>query len=206
MKHCLEKEIKRKNMKLQKITIKGFYGILIVVFLQGCLNVNLKSVLPEQTYYSLDNISLLSQKCKNKQDEFALQVNALSPYDSKDILLYNEKNEIKILPNFKWIDLPKNMTRNAFIKIAANNCIQIEQNPPLSKRLNTLRININDLYVKGELDYEARVYLTYEILGYDMKRIKDGSITTSKKGENPAIALQNAMNEALQKTINEIKK
>lgn len=191
-------------MKLQKKVMQGFYGILMIAFLQGCLNVNLKSVLPDQTYYSLDNV-VLSQECKKNQESFGLQINALSPYDSKDILLYNDKNEIKILPNYKWIDSPKNMARNAFIKIAANNCMQIDQNPPLSQRLKILRININDLYVKGAADYEARVYLTYELFGYDMKLIKDGSITTTIKGENPAVAMQNAMNEALQKIASKIK-
>ena len=203
MKRYLENAIKGVCMRLG--FMQGFYIILVVALLQGCLNVNLKSVLPDQTFYSLDNVELENQ-CKKKQESFALQVNALSPYDSKDILLYNEKNEIKVLTNYKWIDLPKNMTRNAFIKVAANHCLQIDQNPPLSQRLNTLRISINDLYVKGTSDYEAKVYLTYELLGYDMKRIKEGSITTSARGENPAITLRYAMNEALQKIAKEIKK
>lgn len=205
MKHCLENVIKGVCMRLQKKFIYGICAILIIMCLQGCFNVNLKSVLPNQTFYSLDNV-VLEDKCKKKQDGFALQVNALSPYDSKDILLYNENNEIKIIPDYKWIDLPKNMVRNAFIKVAANHCLQIDQNPSLSQRLNILRLNINDLYVKGVDDYEGKVYLTYEILGYDMKRIQEGSITTSAKGENPAITLQHAINEALQRLASEIKK
>ena len=193
-------------MLLQRKIIWVILGIYVILFLQGCLNVNLKSVLPNQTYYSLDTTSV-TQKCAKKANVFALNVSVLSPYDSKDILLYNSKQEIKMLDNYKWIDLPKNMIRNAFIKTAANKCLQIEQNPLLSQRLNIVRINVYDLYVlnDGQIN-KAHVYMTYEVVGHDMRLISEGDIQTDSINDNSAIALQKAINEALQKIVSEIKK
>lgn len=193
-------------MQLRQNIIKVIFGICVLLFLQGCLNVNLKSVLPNQTYYSLDTTSV-TQQCAKKTNTFALNVSVLSPYDSKDILLYNSKQEIKTLDNYKWIDLPKNMIRNAFIKTAANQCLQIEQNPLLSQRLNMVRINVYDLYVLNDgQTNKAHIYMTYEVLGHDMRRIKEGDMQTDSTNDNPAIAMQSAMNEALQKIAQELKK
>lgn len=186
--------------------IKVVYGVFVILFLQGCLNINLKSVLPNQTYYSLDTTSV-TQQCVKKANTFALNVSVLSPYDSKDILLYNEKQEIKVLDNYKWIDLPKNMIRNSFIKTAANQCLQIEQNPLLSQRLNIVRINVYDLYVLNDGNTnKAYIYMTYEVVGHDMSRIKEGDVKTDFVSDNPAVALQNAINKALQKVVLDIKK
>lgn len=186
--------------------IKVVYVVFVILFLQGCLNINLKSVLPNQTYYSLDTTSV-TQQCVKKANTFALNVSVLSPYDSKDILLYNEKQEIKVLDNYKWIDLPKNMIRNSFIKTAANQCLQIEQNPLLSQRLNIVRINVYDLYVLNDGNTnKAYIYMTYEVVGHDMSRIKEGDVKTDSVSDNPAVALQNAINKALQKVVLDIKK
>ncbi len=190
-------------MRLNKIYFVVFIPFVLFL-LQGCLNVNLKSVLPNQTYYSLDNTKL-SSKCKGRSNKYGLNVYVLSPFDGKDILLYNDKQEIRILENHKWIDLPKNMIRNAFIKVGINNCMQIEQNPPLSQRISTIKISVNEMFLKNNgSENEAYIYLIYELIGYDMKQIKEGIVQTHSNNINPAIALQDAMNKAIKKVIKDI--
>ncbi len=194
-------------MRLIKIYFNVLFALFALVLLSGCLNVNIKSALPNQTYYNLDNIKLSSTKCNNKKNasDFGLNISVLSPFDGKDILLYGDNQEIKILENYKWIDLPKNMIRNAFVKVGINNCMQITQNPPISQRINTIKISVNEMYLKSNKnEHEAYIYLVYEILGYDMKRLQYGVIQTNASNINPAIALQNAVNEAIEKVIKEL--
>ncbi|RDU64081.1 hypothetical protein CQA53_07980 [Helicobacter didelphidarum] len=175
------------------------------MLLQGCLNVNLKSVLPNQTYYSLDSINIES-KCHNTLANLAVNISVLSPFDGKDILIYNSNNEINVLESYKWIDLPKNMIRNAFIKAGLNHCLNIEQNPSVSQRFNTLKINVNELYVKKEEgQYQSHIYLYYELMAYDMSRIKRDFIVMNTRDSNPAIAMQNAMKQALEKIVSSVK-
>ncbi|WP_258864990.1 hypothetical protein [Helicobacter sp. MIT 14-3879] len=186
-----------------------------IVLLQGCVTVKLKSVLPEQAYYSLDNIKL-EPSCKTMNTSLGLNISVLSPFDGKDILGYDEKSQIEILQHYKWIDLPKNMIRNNVIKAGLNHCIQIEQNPPISQKLKILQININELYVlqpktkvqskdSKENFYTGYIYLHYELMGYDLKRLKNGIIVATSQDSNPAKSLQNAVNEALQKVLMQVK-
>ncbi|RDU70514.1 hypothetical protein CQA66_08105 [Helicobacter aurati] len=185
-----------------------YIGIAVLAtILQGCITVKLKSVLPEQAYYSLDNIKL-EPHCKAMNASFGIHISILSPYDGKDILVYDEQSQIKILPYYKWIDLPKNMIRNSIIKAGLNACIQVEQTPSINQKLNTLQIHINELYVERDSqnqNYTGYVYLDYELKGFDSKRIKNGIVITTTKDSNPVKSLQNAMNESIQKILTQIK-
>lgn len=216
MRRCLENVIKetmmcdytKQDFYLKKILlfcVQICFFATTVISLHGCLNVNLKSVLPNQIYYSLDAIALESQ-CKNPTSRLALNVSVLSPFDGKDILVYNKKTEITILETYKWIDLPKNMIRNAFLKVALNHCMQVEQNPSITQKIKTLRLNINELYVKIQNDTNnAHIYLNYEVIGHDMNRIKSGIVTSNMQDTNPAKALQDTVSDALNKVALQIK-
>ena len=189
--------------------LKFVFFAVACVGLAGCLNVNLKSVLPNQTYYSLDNISLTENDkntCKNMDKTYNLNISVLSPYDGKDILIYDKDSKINVLESFKWIDLPKNMVRNAFIKIGFKGCLNIEQNMSVAQRANTIKININDMYVKKDGDYIAYIYLSYEIINYNMTRIKYDNIISTYTHANPANAIQIALTNALQNVANDLRK
>ncbi|STQ87127.1 hypothetical protein LS73_008095 [Helicobacter muridarum] len=187
--------------------IRIIFFALSPILIGGCVTVKLKSVLPQQAYYNLDNIKL-NPSCKNMDTAFGISISVLSPYDGKDILVYDKKSEITILENYKWIDLPKNMIRNNFIKAGLNACIQIDQNPPVSQKLNTLQIYINEMYVELDSEnqsYTGYMYLHYELRRFDYERIKNGIIITQSKDTNPIKALQDATNESLQKVLTQIK-
>ena len=174
---------------------------ITALLLAGCVNVNLKSKLPEQSYYSLDNIMLDSnamEKCTSITP-MALNVNVLSPYDGKDILLYNSDSSITIMQSYKWIDLPKNMIRNVINKIAISKCVKIEQNLSLIQKIKTLKITILDMYVKNK----ERGSSAYVSLSYSLGE-KDKILSVEKSDENPAKALQDSVIEALYGVFNEI--
>lgn len=196
------------NLTFKKIKTKAlqfFACIMFMLCLQGCINVNLKSVLPNQTYYSLDSVTLV-QECKKPTMNLALNISVLSPYDGKDILVYDNDLAIKILESAKWIDLPKNMIRNAFLKIAVNNCLRIEQNPSITQKIPTLRLNFNDLYIQSQDEENtAHIILYFEVIGYDMNRLKNGVIKINVEDKNPAKALQKAMIDALNQVVQQIK-
>lgn len=179
--------------------------VIYALFLQGCLNVNLKSVLPNQIYYSLDSI-ILSEPCKNIESTYNVSVNVLSPYDGKDILVYNPDMQIKILDTYKWIDLPKNMIRNALAKVGANNCVNIELNSSVVQKIGTIRLNINDMHVKKEDSvYSAYIYATFELLNYDLSKTKSDAIIITAQDSNPIKALQDSIQKALNAIISSVK-
>ena len=191
------------------------FSIILLFVLHGCITVKLQSVLPEQAYYSLDTVNL-EPTCNKFDNSLGLNITVLSPYDGKDILLYSEGSEIRILEKYKWIDLPKNMIRNSIIKSGLNQCLRIEQNPPLGQKLNTLRVSVNELYLSSEeeqidskqnknVEYSGYIYLNYELVGPNYNRIKSGVVFTTTKNHNPAKALQEALNESVLKILNEIK-
>lgn len=187
--------------------IRIIFLAIFLLLVGGCVTVKLKSVLPQQAYYSLDNTKL-ETNCKDINASFGINISVLSPYDGKDILVYDKKSEITILENYKWIDLPKNMIRNSLIKAGLNSCIQIEQNPPVSQKLNTLQVYINEIYVEFDSEnqsYAGHVYLNYELRRFDYGRIKNGIIITTSKDASPTKALQNAVSESLQKILKQIK-
>lgn len=176
---------------------------LCVIFLNGCLNVNLKSVLPKEEYFSLDSIAL--NPCKKMESTLNLNVNVLSPYDGKDILI-NNAGQIKILDTYKWVDLPKNMVRNAMLKVGANNCMTIESGSAVGLRLSTLRLTINDLYLTQlEGSYSAHIYATYEVINYDLSKSKSNTLVLEVNDINPIKSMQNAMQQTLEKIANDIK-
>lgn len=177
----------------------------LALSLSGCLNVNLKSVLPNQVYYSLDSV-IVDKPCKNIESTFNANINVLSPYDGKDILIYAKDSQIKILDTYKWIDLPKNMIRNAFIKTGTNHCINIESSGAVGQKIGNIRIHINDLYIRqGEGLYTAYIYANYEVLNYDLSRAKSESIITTTQDSNPIKALQDATNKTLESIILNLK-
>lgn len=179
--------------------------VIYALFLQGCLNVNLKSVLPNQIYYSLDSI-ILSEPCKNIESTYNVSVNVLSPYDGKDILVYNPDMQIKILDTYKWIDLPKNMIKNSLVKVGANNCVNIELNSSVAQKIGTIRLNINDMHVKKEDSvYSAYIYATFEVLNYDLSKTKSDAIIITAQDSNPIKALQDSIQKALNAIISSVK-
>ncbi|MWV61548.1 hypothetical protein DCO58_08970 [Helicobacter saguini] len=169
------------------------------VFLQGCLNVNLKSVLPKEEYFSLDSIVL--NPCKKMESTYNLSVNVLSPYDGKDILV-NNAGQIKVLDTYKWVDLPKNMVRNAMIKVGANHCVSIESSGIVGQKTSTIRLNINDLYLtQNGSEYNAHIYATYEIINYDLSRAKSNILVLNANDTNPIKALQSAISKGLENVV-----
>lgn len=178
-----------------------FIPCLLCVFLSGCLNVNLKSILPKEVYYSLDNI-VLNEPCKKIESNYNASINVLSPYDGKDILVYSLDSQIKTLDTYKWVDLPKNMIRNALMKVGANKCINIEQSVAVGQKISNIRLNINDLYIKEENgSYNAYIYATYEIINYDFTKSEVKSIIISSIDSNPIKALQDSTQKMLNNVI-----
>lgn len=182
------------------INIKNLIFVGIFFSFQSCVNLSLESNIPKKTYHSIDNEPTLPN-CTNVSNGAVVMVNVLSPYDTKDILFTDGYNEINFFSNMKWIDLPKNMIRNAFIKIGLNNCIQINSNIRSGQKLNILRINVNDMYINNDIEKIAKVYMSYEITSYSGNHIDNGIVITTAKNINPIKSIQEAVSSALKKII-----
>lgn len=183
--------------------MRNIFIALFCLLFAGCVKINLKSQIPPQNLYSIDGWEI-SPSCQAINTSLSLSVNVLSPYNSKNIVVLNKDKSINFASGEKWIDLPNNMIRNAFIKIGLNNCIQIL--PSSNKKLKLLKVSINDMYIynNGEIK-TSRLFINYELLDEGFDLIKNGVVIATAQNQSDALSLQENVWNGLQKVIDEIK-
>ncbi|PAF51105.1 hypothetical protein BKH43_02550 [Helicobacter sp. 13S00401-1] len=197
--------------------LKHLLLLPVVAFgLQACVNLNLKTTLPPQTYYSLDK-EIITPSCTGVLDNIKLETTVLSPYDTKDLLVVNSEGEVTSIDSIKWVDLPQNMVRNLVVKLALNNCIHVSTQASYSEKLDTLRLYVNDMHLvvanadelstnpSLEKEYSSRIFLSYDLLSPNGVRLKSGVVLTTSKDKNPVYALQDAIKSAASKVIGQVK-
>lgn len=193
------KTIFLKSKKLLKLA-----PFVIIPLLYGCVNLDLQSKIPKQSYYTLDKENL-APACNSVDYTIALKVSVNSPYDSKDILVSTKDGEITKLENTKWIDLPRNMLSNLLVKIGLNHCIQVSTKLTNLQKIPILFLNMNNMFIyKSDTELVSRVFLSYELLGSDGKKLKNGVVVTTKSDSNAIIGFQDAIISALKKVITQI--
>lgn len=179
--------------------------LLILVFglvMSGCLA---KTATPYKYYEITYKGSVCKQKISNPVEIYVANIQALNLADSRDILVVDTNNNIKYLPDAKFVTLPSEMVYKSIVSAIESECgyRQIFSPSRDARVLNTSLISLQVNANKAEV-----------IIGYDLienaKTIKSGVIKNhidvpNESSETIISHLDKSVNEAVKKLVNEIR-
>lgn len=185
----------------------GFYFSMMFI-LSGCFN--LKTPLPEVSYYDLDFDPKIQTKCKLSFYIGIAEIRALAIYETTDIVFKEMDGKIIKVPKMGWIDSPKNLFKKFLIKQFDANCIKTSL-PPFGGVKNDYLLKmelLNFEIIQDKAGNElAKVGVFYEISDLrDFKVLKSGVIVKEEKNEVGYVpAFKNAVNQVGLEIISKIK-
>ncbi|GMB91807.1 ABC-type transport auxiliary lipoprotein family protein [Helicobacter ailurogastricus] len=135
-------------------------GLFVLPLLfTGCLNLNLKQILPSVKDYDLNVGAIETQTCKNTLSVGLLEVLSADLYNTKSIVKRTLGGEITYLKEQKFADAPTNMFKRMLFLQAPRHCISISP-APYANASSTLQLNVLTLAL---LDNTAEVVLDYTL-------------------------------------------
>lgn len=183
----------------------GFYFVITLIF-SGCFN--LKTPLPEVSYYDLD-FDLKHQECQSSFYVGIAEMRALAIYETTDIVLRQKDQKILKLDGMAWIDTPKNLFKKFIVKQLDANCIKASL-PPFGGVKNDylLKMELLNFEVIGDEEESVQVGIFYEISDLrDFKVLKSGVIVKKEKNQSSYVmAFKNAINEVGLEIIEKLKR
>lgn len=187
---------------------KSFYFIL-ALFFSGCFN--LKTPLPEVSYYDLDIDPKIKSGCQSSFYVGIAEVRALAVYETMDIIFKENDGKIVKVPKMAWIDSPKNLFKKFLIKQFNAHCIKTSL-PPFGGVKNDylLKIELLNFEVMQDKagDEFVQIGVFYEVLDLkDFKTLQSGVIVEKEKSQPGYIAsFRNVMNEVTLEILRKLKK
>ncbi|MDU7692875.1 MAG: hypothetical protein E7K04_01330 [Helicobacter sp.] len=170
-------------------------SILGLALLAGCVDINIKSVLPKESIYNIDNLDLKNRTCKAPRQIAIGGINSVNFIDSRSMIEKSSNGQISTIENITWIDNPKNMLQNLLQKQAYNSCIDLtDANAP-----KTLFITI---FFMGFKNGAPQIELSYKITDPRLKVLEIGQIIKRKDPKSADLSpkikdLQRISNEAI---------
>ncbi|WP_285602122.1 hypothetical protein [Helicobacter sp. NHP22-001] len=141
--------------------MRAKFGLFTLpLFFTGCLNLNLKQVLPAIKDYDLNVGAVAAQTCKDAFSVGLLEVLGADLYNTKSIVKRTATGEITHMKGLKFADVPANMFKRMLLLQAPKHCVAISL-APYANALATLQINILTLAL---LDNTAEVVLDYTLV------------------------------------------
>lgn len=197
--------------------IKAMACVGLVLILHGCLNLNLKQILPEIAIYDLNAQKIAPQTCKNSKNISLVGILSADLFNTKKVVLKNNQGQIHYEKRQQFVDLPKNMLKTMVILQAFKECVFVTLPPHSALPQASLKINILSF---GILDHnsqqQAEVVLGYDITtstgtqSYIVAKHENVTIRDSKRektGSTDAMqALQRVSYEAVQGIVTQIKR
>lgn len=188
--------------------MKKFYFVLGLLF-SGCFN--LKTPLPEISYYDLDFETKNKATCKPSFRVGIAEIRSLAIYETNDIVFKENDGEIVKVPKMAWIDSPKNLFKKFLVKQFDANCIQASL-PPFGGVKNDYLLKIELLnfeVVRNQAGEEfAQVGVFYEVLDLkDFKVLKSGVIVQKEESKAGYVtAFKDAVNQVSLEILRRLKK
>ncbi|WP_104741442.1 ABC-type transport auxiliary lipoprotein family protein [Helicobacter ailurogastricus] len=140
--------------------MKAKFGLFALPLLfTGCLNLNLKQILPSVKDYDLNVGAIEAQTCKSTLSVGLLEVLSADLYNTKSIVKRTLAGEITYLKEQKFADAPTNMFKRMLFLQAPKHCISISP-APYANAPSTLQLNVLTLAL---LDNTAEVVLDYTL-------------------------------------------
>ncbi|WP_395002891.1 hypothetical protein [uncultured Helicobacter sp.] len=145
---------------------------LIVAIYAGCVSVDIKTEIPEVSFY---DISLHSQKIlKNPRQSYGMIISAALPYDSTDIYkLDSHTLRTRILPNAQWVSKPKEMLVATLGGMMSERGLSLIKPPFGSVKMSKIiKLHIDKILI---IQKEGGEYATLSVY-YDLLDAKDASL------------------------------
>lgn len=186
----------------------SFYFALVLMF-SGCFN--LKTPLPEVSYYDLDVEPENKTGCQSSFYVGIAEIRSLALYETTEIVFKQSNGKIARVPKMAWVDSPKNLFKKFLIKQFDANCIKASL-PPFGGVKNDYLLKIELLnfeVLQDEAGDEfAQVGVFYEVLDLkDFKVLKSGVITEKKKSHAGYVpAFKEAINQISLEILHKLKK
>ncbi|WP_104747468.1 hypothetical protein [Helicobacter cetorum] len=140
---------------------------VLALSLGGCLNLNLRQVLPEIKSYDLNASSFAEEKCTKQLAEVGL-VSILSAdlFNTKEIVFKAKDGQITHGKHQKWVDLPRNMLKTMFMQEAQKACLSVAL-PPYGMKVPIYAVRFTILSF-SILEGDNSKYKAEFALGYDI--------------------------------------
>lgn len=161
--------------------MRYFYYFSLPFILSGCLSLNIKSVLPNKTIYSLDTTQIKEVHCKAPKTIGFGNVTSKNYIDSKNVVNMKSNGEVSSSDTIYWADNPKYMLTSSLLKEAANNCINIDMTGANNEEVLFLNI-----FFVGFENNSPKIELGYKILDSSLKPLKIGVIKKQTRASNNA--------------------
>ncbi|WP_104761132.1 ABC-type transport auxiliary lipoprotein family protein [Helicobacter cetorum] len=207
-------------------------SLVLALILGGCLNLNLRQVLPEIKNYDLNASSFAKDSCAKQVAEVGLvSILSVDLFNTKEIVFKAKDGQITYGKHQKWVDLPRNMLKTMFMQEAQKACLSVAlppygmKVPPYSVRFTILSFSILE---EDNAKYKAEFALGYDISvkGYShsgviikhegISNLENKTINVSKDSkdkenkqdfqESAIQSLQHVSEQAVQEAINLLKK
>ncbi|BCD46444.1 hypothetical protein [Helicobacter suis] len=181
------------------------------VLFSGCLNLNLKQMLPDVKDYDLNTIGFTTPTCSQVHDIGLVGIQSADLYDTKQIVFKNAQGQVYYAKHTKFIDLPKNMLKNMLLLQAAKHCLFVSRPPHITTPYATIKLDILSLAILEQNgQYQAQLVLDYSLntpSGSQYRRITQSQTITAKESDEilEIKALQHVSLKAITEILEQIK-
>lgn len=180
--------------------MKVFLFLVSALCFWGCIDIRIKSEIPKKSYYDLDTMDLGSKSCPAFKRVGFSGVGILASVDNQNIVSKTKEGKIEFVPGVFWVDNPREMIKNLFIKSAYASCISLESG---SIQRMDKHLLVNVLFL-GYLDGFSLVELSYQIFNQKFESLKMGVIQKRDPSEGIP-ALQKIVKESIDEILLEVK-
>ncbi|BEG56701.1 ABC_trans_aux domain-containing protein [Helicobacter sp. NHP21005] len=179
----------------------GLFGLPLLF--TGCLNLNLKQVLPVVKDYDLSVGAIEAQVCKDNFSVGLLEVLSADLYNTKSIVRRTAGGQIIYSKGQRFADLPTKMLKNMLLLQAPKHCVSVSLTP-YAETSATLQLNILTFAL---LDNKAEIVLDYAL--NEGTKSKHGRIIqrqqTGQEELSQIQALQSVALKAISQLLEQIK-
>ena len=175
---------------MNKTLFKSSMSLICAFSLCACVNVDIKTEIPEMSFYDITIQNTQSQGIANLS--YGVVLSASMPYDSTDIFkLDSQSLQIKAIPSAQWVAKPKEMLFSSFVAEMNAKGLNVIRPPFGSANLNAyLKLHIDRILIIQKDGKElATITLNYEI--FDTKTLKlkkSGTLTQEAQITNKDFA------------------
>ncbi len=164
--------------------MKGIYFVLLVlaIFINGCVDVKIKSEIPKKSYYDLDISEIDSKTCHHFANIGLGGISSVSSFETPNVIKKQKNGQTSVVENTLWVDNPKEMFKNILIKNALNECINLDAG---SMQYMDRIVFVKILFL-GFLDNQAVVEVSYRVSDSKLNTLKMGIIKKDKVSQNIA--------------------
>ncbi|BCZ18115.1 ABC_trans_aux domain-containing protein [Helicobacter sp. NHP19-003] len=179
--------------------MKAKFGLFTLpLFFTGCLNLNLKQILPAVKDYDLSVGVIEQQSCKDSFSVGLLEVLSADLYNTKSIVRRTAGGQITYSKGQKFADLPTKMFKNMLLLQAPKHCVAISLTP-YAQTTTTLQLNVLTFAL---LDNKAEIVLDYTLS--EGTKSKHGRIIQREQASEDELSQIQALQQVALKAISQL--